>query len=249
MKIYLIAPKNPESFWTFDRILSSLKKKCVFPNLSLPTVAGLTPSEHEVVLCDENVEGIDFDSDADIIGITGYVIHKKRIFEIIQAFRRRGKFIVAGGPFASLCPEELRDKVDVLFVDEAEYTWPRVPPRLRRGRMEGRVPPGREAEHARLAAAALRPAQVRPVPHHDHPVRAWLSLQLRVLRHHRDVRAAAADQVRAAGDGRGAARSTAWASATSSSSTTTSSATRRRPRSCSRRWRPGSGRTIIRWSS
>ena len=52
MKIYLIAPKNPESFWTFDRILPSLNKKCVFPNLSLPTVAGITPPEHEVVLCD-----------------------------------------------------------------------------------------------------------------------------------------------------------------------------------------------------
>ncbi len=125
MKIYLIAPRNPESFWTFDRILPSLKKKCVFPNLSLPTVAGITPREHEVVLCDENVEPIDFDTDADIVGVTGYVIHKQRIFEIVDAFRQRGKFIVAGGPFASLCPEELRGRVDVLFVDEAEYTWPR----------------------------------------------------------------------------------------------------------------------------
>jgi radical SAM superfamily enzyme YgiQ (UPF0313 family) len=124
MKIYLVAPKNPESFWTFDRILPSLKKKCVFPNLSLPTVAGITPREHEVVLCDENVEAIDFDTDADIIGLTGYVIHTQRIFEIAAEFRRRGKFVVAGGPFASLCPEQLRDKVDVLFVDEAEYTWP-----------------------------------------------------------------------------------------------------------------------------
>jgi radical SAM superfamily enzyme YgiQ (UPF0313 family) len=124
MKIYLIAPKNPESFWTFDRILPSLNKKCVFPNLSLPTVAGITPREHEVVLCDENVEPIDFDTDADIIGLTGYVIHQQRIFELADAFRERGKFVVAGGPFASLCPEELRDKVDVLFVDEAEYTWP-----------------------------------------------------------------------------------------------------------------------------
>ncbi len=124
MKIYLIAPKNPESFWTFDRILQSLKKKCVFPNLSLPTVAGLTPPPHEVVLCDENVDEVDFDTDADIVGITGYVIHKKRIFELADEFRRRGKFVVAGGPFASLCPEELRGKVDVLFVDEAEYTWP-----------------------------------------------------------------------------------------------------------------------------
>ena len=124
MKIYLIAPKNPESFWTFDRILPSLNKKCLFPNLSLPTVAGITPREHEIVLCDENVEPIDFDTDADIVGLTGYVVHEKRIFELAKEFRRRGKFVVAGGPLASLCPEKLRDKVDVVFVDEAEYTWP-----------------------------------------------------------------------------------------------------------------------------
>src|SRR4249920_127536 len=111
MKIYLIAPRNPESFWTFDRILPSLNKKCVFPNLSLPTVAGITPREHDVVLMDENVEPIDFDVDADIIGLAA-------------EFKRRGKFFVAGGPFASLSPDELRDKLDVVFVDEAEYTWP-----------------------------------------------------------------------------------------------------------------------------
>jgi radical SAM superfamily enzyme YgiQ (UPF0313 family) len=124
LKIYLIAPKNPESFWTFDRVLSSLRKRCVFPNLALPTVAGLTPPPHEVVLCDENVEPIDFDTDADIVGITGFVVHKRRMFEIAETFRRRGKLVAAGGPFATLCPEELRGKVDVLFVGEAEYTWP-----------------------------------------------------------------------------------------------------------------------------
>ena len=124
MKLYLIAPKNPESFWTFDRILPSLRKRCVFPNLALPTVAGLNPPTHEVVLCVENVEPIDFDTDADVVGITGFVIHKRRMFEIAEAFRRRGKLVVAGGPFATLCPEELHDKVDVLFVGEAEYTWP-----------------------------------------------------------------------------------------------------------------------------
>jgi radical SAM superfamily enzyme YgiQ (UPF0313 family) len=123
VKIYLIAPKNPESFWTFDRILPSLGKRCVFPNLSLPTVAGLTPREHEIVLCDENVEPIDFDTDADIVGITGYVVHKKRMFEIMDEFRRRGSFVVVGGPFATLCPEELRGRADVVFVGEAEYTW------------------------------------------------------------------------------------------------------------------------------
>jgi radical SAM superfamily enzyme YgiQ (UPF0313 family) len=125
VKIYLVAPKNPESFWTFDRILPSLGKRCVFPNLSLPTVAGMTPAGHEVVLADENVEPIDFEVDADVVGITGYAIHRTRILEIAAEFRRRGKLVVAGGPYASLCPEDLRDHVDVLFVDEAEYTWPR----------------------------------------------------------------------------------------------------------------------------
>jgi radical SAM superfamily enzyme YgiQ (UPF0313 family) len=124
MKIYLIAPKNPESFWTMDHILRSLGKRCVYPNLSLPTVAGLTPREHEVVLCDENVEEIDFDTDADIIGVTGYIVHKKRFYEIVAEFKRRGKFVVAGGPYVSLCPEGVEGVVDVMFVDEAEYTWP-----------------------------------------------------------------------------------------------------------------------------
>jgi len=125
MKIGLVAPRNPESFWTFDRILPTLGKRCLYPNLSLPTVAGLTPAGHDVVLIDENVEPIDFDVDVEIVGITGYVVHRKRILEIAAEFRRRGKFVVAGGPYASLCPEDLRDHVDVVFVDEAEYTWPR----------------------------------------------------------------------------------------------------------------------------
>lgn len=125
MKIYLVAPRNPESFWTFDRILPSLGKRCVFPNLALPTVAALTPPEHEVILCDENVEAVDFAIDADVVGITGYVVHKPRILELAREFRRRGRFVAVGGPLATLCPEELRGRADALFIGEAEYTWPR----------------------------------------------------------------------------------------------------------------------------
>ncbi len=125
MKIHLVTPKNPPSFWTYDQILPVLGKKCIFPNLSMPTVAGLTPGRHEVSMCDENVEEIDFDVDADVIGVTGYIVHRKRMLEIIAGFQQRGRFVVVGGPYASLCPEELRGKCDVLFVDEAEETWPR----------------------------------------------------------------------------------------------------------------------------
>ena len=124
MRIYLVTPRNPPSFWTYDHILPTLGKRCAFPNLSMPTVAGLTPRHHEVVLCDENVEDVDLDVEADIVGITGYIIHRDRMLELIDAFRSRGRFVVVGGPYASLCPEELRGRGDVLFVDEAEETWP-----------------------------------------------------------------------------------------------------------------------------
>ena len=124
MRILLVTPQNPPSFWTFDHILPVLGKRCLLPNLSMPTVAGLTPPEHEIVLCDENVEEIDFDAPADIVGVTGYIVHKARMLEIIAEFRRRGRFVVVGGPYASLCPEELKGLCDVLFVGEAEETWP-----------------------------------------------------------------------------------------------------------------------------
>ena len=124
MRIYLVTPKNPPSFWTYDEILPVLEKRCIFPNLSMPTVAGLCPETHEVTLCDENVEEIDFDFEADIIGVTGYIIHRDRILEIIDEFRRRDRFVAVGGPYASLCPDQLRNRCDVLFIEEAEETWP-----------------------------------------------------------------------------------------------------------------------------
>jgi len=123
VRIHLVSPRNPESFWTMNRILPTLGKRCVFPNLALPTLAGLTPERHEVTLCDENVEEVDFDVEADLVGITGYMVHRERMLELIDGFRARGKLVAVGGPCATLCPEEFEGKVDILFVGEAEETW------------------------------------------------------------------------------------------------------------------------------
>ena len=84
MRILLVTPANPPSYWTYDAILPTLDVGCLFPNLSMPTVAGLTPAEHEVVLCDENVEEIDFDFEADIVGVTGFIVHRGRILVVDQ---------------------------------------------------------------------------------------------------------------------------------------------------------------------
>jgi radical SAM superfamily enzyme YgiQ (UPF0313 family) len=141
VRIHLVTPKNPPSFWTYDGILPTLEKRCIFPNLSMPTVAGLTGPGHEVSLVDENVRDIDFDVEADLVGITGYIIHKQRILEIADEFRRRGRTVVIGGPFATLCPDELEDHCDVLFEGEAEETWPEFLRDFERGSWKRRYAP------------------------------------------------------------------------------------------------------------
>ena len=125
MHVVLVSPRNPRSFWTLDFALRTLAKPCAMPNLALPTLAALTPAPHSVRLVDENVEQVDFDVHADLVGITGYIVHKQRMLELIAGFKARGKRVVVGGAYATLCPEDFEGKADVLFVGEAEDTWAR----------------------------------------------------------------------------------------------------------------------------
>jgi radical SAM superfamily enzyme YgiQ (UPF0313 family) len=172
MRIYLITPRNPESFWTYDHILPVLGRRCIFPNLSMPTLAGLTPPEHEVVLCDENVEEIDFEFAADVVGVTGYQVHAPRVTAIVDEFRRRGRFVVVGGPWASLCPEELAGRCDVVFAGEAEETWPR----FLRDRAAGRWEP-------LYQPAALPDLSDSPMPRYDLlPVERYHALTVQFAR-------------------------------------------------------------------
>src|SRR5205807_648648 len=78
-KIYLVQPKFPPSYWGMENFLALTPFGAVFPPLGLLTLAGLTPPGFPVAVCDENAgEPVDFDTDADIVGITGYIIQIKR---------------------------------------------------------------------------------------------------------------------------------------------------------------------------
>lgn len=124
--VYLIQPKFPPSYWGLDYLVPLTPFKAIFPPLGLLTLAGLTPPEFRVTVCDENAgERVDYDTDARIVGITGYIIQMPRVFAIADKFRARGKTVVLGGPLANLLPDLCRNHCDVLFEGEAEYTWPR----------------------------------------------------------------------------------------------------------------------------
>lgn len=125
MKLLLINPKFSESFWSFkwtlDKILPD--KRALHPPLGLITLAALCPENWEIEIVDENIESIPLNPRADIIGICGMGVQFKRQKELLTFYRKKGYFVIAGGSYASLCPELYEPIADTVVAGEAEYIW------------------------------------------------------------------------------------------------------------------------------
>ena len=125
-RIYLIAPKHPENFWSMQGTVSILGAKTLMPNAALATLMALTPPDVNVeyILCDENVSKLDWNMPCDLVAVTGATLHTKRIHELCMGFRQRGVNVALGGTYASINHDQCEDLADYLFIGEAEYTWP-----------------------------------------------------------------------------------------------------------------------------
>lgn len=127
-RILLVAPKPLRLEYIPEPELRFLKWKALMLPLSIATMAALTPDDIEVDLWDEQVQGwIDEARDLpdyDLIGLTGYLVHIPRAREIAQVFRKRGIPVAIGGVGVSSAPEYCRNDFDILFIEEAELTWP-----------------------------------------------------------------------------------------------------------------------------
>jgi radical SAM superfamily enzyme YgiQ (UPF0313 family) len=134
-RLLLINPRFPESFWSFrwavDQILP--RKRAVNPPLGLATLAALCPPHWEVEIVDENVESVPHAPRADIVGVCGMGVQHPRQAELLNYYRKRGYFVVAGGSYASLCPERYAPLADAVIAGEAEYIWPRFCADFERG--------------------------------------------------------------------------------------------------------------------
>ena len=124
MKAYLINPVFPETIWSFKGLHPLTGTRFSTTPLGLATVAALTPPHWQVEIADENVEAIDFETDADLIAITAFNIQYQRALQIAAEFKRRGKPVIFGGPYCSLFPEAFEGKADYRLVGEAEEIWP-----------------------------------------------------------------------------------------------------------------------------
>ncbi len=136
MRILFICPRFPDSLWNFRGIEKLVGVQSSQAPIGLATVAALTPPEFDVSLVDENLDPIDFEAACDVVAISCFNVQWSRALEIAGEFRKRGRLIVIGGPYPTLCPERFVGVADALFVGEAEYTWPR----FCRDLLEGRTP-------------------------------------------------------------------------------------------------------------
>lgn len=136
MRVLLLNPKFPYSFWSFDRVCEVIGCKTLFPPLGLITVAALLPADWELRLLDLNAESAT-EADwewADLVMLTGMLIQRENLLDLIREAKKRQKKIVAGGCYPSAQPEEvLAAGATVVVQGELEGMIPQFQAILARG--------------------------------------------------------------------------------------------------------------------
>lgn len=136
MKVYLVCPRFERNIWSFDGLQRFTGTQFFATPLGLATVAALTPSHWTVEIDDENVEPINFETDADLIAMGPLTVQYGRALQIAAEFRRRGKKVVFGGPYCTLAPEAFEGRADYLVCGEAELNWAQFLVDFEQGRAE-----------------------------------------------------------------------------------------------------------------
>lgn len=130
MRILLVTPEN--------RFIKAFRRGQFnnFAQLTMPYLAGFVRPPHRVRLVDEYNQTVNLDAPADLVGITCNTPNARHVYALADAFRRRGKMVVLGGPHATLLPDEASVHADAVVIGEAERTWPEVIADASRGRLQ-----------------------------------------------------------------------------------------------------------------
>jgi radical SAM superfamily enzyme YgiQ (UPF0313 family) len=155
MKVLLLNPEFPDTYWSFQHALPFEGKRCAFPPLGLLTVSALLPESWERRLVDLNVRSLK-ESDiewADIVFCTAMLVQEPSLRSVVKRCKAQGKRVVIGGPYITTTIKELPE-ADHIFLGEAETTLPQFVKDLERG----------EAKRT-YKAAERPPLALTPIPH------------------------------------------------------------------------------------
>src|SRR2546429_4620432 len=134
MKVLLVNPEFPDTYWSFRHALPFEGKRCAFPPLGLLTVSALLPQSWERRLVDLNVQPLK-SSDiewADMVFATAMLVQKESLRDVVRQAKALGKRVVLGGPYVTTTIEDLPE-ADHIFLGEAETTLPLFIEDLARG--------------------------------------------------------------------------------------------------------------------
>jgi radical SAM superfamily enzyme YgiQ (UPF0313 family) len=125
--IYIVNPAADEpSYYSYEVLDGPDGGWVQVADLTIATLAGFVPDGWEIRLAEEAVHPVDLDADADFVAITGKVTQRGRMIALAREFRRRGRVVLIGGPFATLSPADMRPHADILVTGELEELAPRL---------------------------------------------------------------------------------------------------------------------------
>lgn len=95
----------------------------MIPQLALFILEGLTPSEHDVKIIEEEAEEVDLDEDCDLVGISCMTANAPRAYYFAEEFKKRGRTVILGGVHPTILPDEALQYADCVVTGEAEGVW------------------------------------------------------------------------------------------------------------------------------
>jgi radical SAM superfamily enzyme YgiQ (UPF0313 family) len=125
VKVLLLYPEFPETFWSFKHALKFVHRKVSLPPLGLLTVGAMLPAAWSKRLVDVNIRRLQ-EKDlvwADMVFVSAMIAQRDSARELIARAHAAGKTVVAGGPLFTSEHEAFPD-VDHFVLNEAEVTLP-----------------------------------------------------------------------------------------------------------------------------
>lgn len=140
MRVLLIYPLFPKTFWSYEKILELINRKVLLPPLGLVTVAAILPQEWEFKLVDRNIRAVT-EAEwewADVCIFSAMIVQKEDLIDQIREAKRRGKLVAVGGPYSTSVPDKaISAGADYMILDEGEITLPMFVEAVQRGDKSG----------------------------------------------------------------------------------------------------------------
>ncbi len=127
MRILLVSPRTPDTFWSFKHALRFVSRRAAFPPTGLLTVAAMLPESWDLKLVDLDVSGLN-DCDvhwADYVMVGAMIVHRESVEEIVARCHALGKPVIAGGPLFTTGHEAF-PTIDHFVLGEVEEIMPQV---------------------------------------------------------------------------------------------------------------------------